>query len=317
MSTLKLSVVAPVFNEEEVIGEFHRRLSEVLIGLNDTEARIVYVVDRCTDNTLDVLRNIARADPKTRVIALSARFGHQQSLVAGIEKSLDADVVIMMDSDLQHPPELIPELLERFRDGYEVVYTVRRDTHKIGWFRRWVGNRFYSILGKLAMIPITANAADFRLISGRVARVIIGEFRERNMFLRGLFTWVGFRQIDVKYFAANRAGGHSKYSLTKMVTLATTGIVSFSSKPLQIGIFVGVGFSLLAFILILWAVARYFIDRTTPAGWPTLVVLLLLFSGIQLIVLGIIGVYIGALYEEVKGRPRYLVEEEISGDGKT
>ena len=311
MSKLKLTVVTPVFNEEQVIGHFHARTRGVLDSLEDVEATILFVVDRCTDNTLNVLRELVAGDPNSKVIALSSRFGHQMSLLAGIENSLDADAIIMMDSDLQHPPELIPELLANYRRGFEVVYTLRKDTENVGFLRKTVGNLFYRIIGKLSRSPINANAADFRLISSRVAKVLSSDFQERNMFLRGLFSWMGFQQTNVEYVAEKRFAGQSKYSISRMVQLAMAGILSFSTKPLQTGIFVGVSFAALAFVLIIAAVIKYFMVQSIPNGWTTLVVLLLLFSGIQLIVLGIMGAYIGGIYEEVKGRPRYIIEEEI------
>jgi dolichol-phosphate mannosyltransferase len=312
VSNFKLAVVTPVFNEEEVIGHFHARTRQVLDSLENVDATILFVVDRCTDNTLDVLRGVVANDPKSKVIALSSRFGHQMSLLAGIENSLDADVIVMMDSDLQHPPELIPELLANFGRGFDVVYTVRRDTEDVGFARKMAGNLFYSLLGKISKVPINANAADFRLISARVAKALVAGFQERNMFLRGLFSWIGFQQIGVEYVAEKRFAGQSKYSLSRMLQLAMAGILSFSTKPLQTGIFVGVAFAALAFVFLMGAVINYFIDRSIPSGWTTVVGLLLLFSGVQLIVMGIMGAYIGGIYEEVKGRPRYLIEEEIS-----
>jgi glycosyltransferase involved in cell wall biosynthesis len=312
MSNIKLSVIAPVYNEEEVIGDFHASLCKVLATLDDVDANILYVVDRCTDNTLEVLRSIVRREPRMKVIALSSRFGHQMSLVAGIDNALDSDAIIMMDSDLQHPPELIPELIDNFRRGFEVVYTVRENTEAISPLRKLAGALFYRLLTKVSQTPLNANAADFRLISGRVAKVLSTDFRERNMFLRGLFSWMGFRQTGVAYVARKRGGGYSKYSLSKMLQLATAGILSFSTKPLQLGIFVGVMFSLLSFVMIIWAVVEFFVNKSIPSGWTTLVVLLLMFSGIQLIVLGIIGAYIGGIYEEVKDRPRYIIDEQIT-----
>jgi dolichol-phosphate mannosyltransferase len=312
MPNIKLTVISPVYNEEDVIADFHSRLSEVLSRLEEVDAKIVYVVDRGTDNTLEVLRKLVRRDRCAKAIALSSRFGHQMSLVAGIDNALDSDAIIMMDSDLQHPPELIPELIDNFRRGFEVVYTVRRDTEEINPLRKLAGSVFYSVLAKISHIPMSANAADFRLISGRVAKVLSTDFRERNMFLRGLFTWMGFRQTGVEYVARKRGGGYSKYSLSKMLQLATAGILSFSTKPLQLGMLVGVMFSFLSFIIALWTIVEFLIDKSIPNGWTTLVVLLLMFSGIQLVVLGIIGTYIGGIYEEVKHRPRYIVEEEIS-----
>jgi polyisoprenyl-phosphate glycosyltransferase len=312
VSKTKLTVVTPVFNEEDVIEHFHARTRRVLNSLEDVEATILFVVDRGTDRTLEVLRGLVADDPDSKVIALSSRFGHQMSLLAGIEHSLDADAIVMMDSDLQHPPELIPELLANFRRGFDVVYTVRRGTDDTGFLRKAAGDLFYRILDKLSEAPVNANSADFRLISSRVARILMAKFEERNMFLRGLFSWIGFRQTGVNYVAEKRFAGQSKYSFSRMTRLGMAGILSFSTKPLQTGIFVGVSFAALALIFLIWAIVSYFVDRTIPSGWTTLTVLLLLFSGIQLIVLGIMGAYIGNIYEEVKGRPRYIIEEEIS-----
>lgn len=312
MVKIKLTVVTPVFNEEQVVASFYTRTRAVLDTLEDVEATLLFVVDRSTDKTLDILRGLVASDPRAKVIALSSRFGHQMSLLAGIKQSLDADAIVMMDSDLQHPPELIPTMLEHFRNGCEVVYTVRRDTEQIGAMRKAAGNFFYWSLGKLSQVPINANAADFRLISQRVGRLISCEFEERNMFLRGLFTWIGFRQIGIEYVAEKRFAGQSKYSFSRTMQLALAGILSFSTKPLQASIFIGLGFATLAFLFMLLTMASYFVDRSIPSGWTTVVVLMMLFSGVQLIVLGIIGVYLGGIYEQVKGRPRYIIEEEIS-----
>ena len=312
---LKLTVVVPVFNEEQVIAHFHARARAALDRLDGVDGALLYVVDRCPDNTLGVLRGIVEHDSRTKVLAMSSRFGHQMSLLAGIEHALDADAIVMMDSDLQHPPELIGELLEQFRQGHDVVYTVRKDTEAINPLRKLAGNLFYRVLGKLANVPINANAADFRLISARVARTLSTGFQERNMFLRGLFSWMGYRQTQVEYVAEKRFAGQSKYSFSKMIQLATAGILSFSTKPLQMGIFVGMGFAAVAFLFMAIAVGNFFIDRQLPSGWTTIVSLLLLFNGVLLIVLGTVGVYVGAIYEEVKGRPRYIVEEVIAQEG--
>jgi glycosyltransferase involved in cell wall biosynthesis len=312
MSKIRLTVVAPVYNEADVIGRFHARLGEVLASLRDVESKILYVVDPGTDNTVDILRDVVACDSRTKVILLSARFGHQMSLIAGIDKALESDAIVMMDSDLQHPPELIPALLEKYRHGFEIVHTFRTDTEEIGFLRKIAGNFFYYLLGKLSDLPMGSNVADFRLISGRVARIISSDFRERNMFLRGLLSWVGFKQSGIEYVAQKRGGGRSKYSLSRMFQFASAGILSFSARPLQIGVFLGISFSFLSVLFIAWVIVQFLISRALPSGWTTLVILLLLFSGIQLTVLGIIGAYIGGVFEEVKRRPRYLIEEEIS-----
>jgi len=312
VTKLKLTVVTPVFNEEDGIAHFHARTRRVLDSLEDIEANILFVVDRSTDNTLEVLRGIVAQDPASKAISLSSRFGHQMTLLAGIEGAVNSDVIVMMDSDLQHPPELIPQLLEQYRAGADVVYTVRRHTMEGSVIRRVIGNLTYRVMRFLLRVPINADAADFRLISRRVAKSLVYDFQERNVFLRGLFSWIGFKQIGVEYVAEPRFAGESKYSLIMLFQLAINGILSFSTRPLYLGIFVGVGFACLAFIYLGVAVITFFIDRSIPSGWTTLVVLSLLFSGVQLIVLGILGIYTGGIYEEVKKRPRYIIDEVIS-----
>lgn len=312
MTVTKLTIVAPVFNEEAVIAQFHTRVSATLSILQDVDSQIIYVVDKCTDNTLEVLRSIAKDDCRVKVLAMSSRFGHQMSLLAGIEQALDADAVVMMDSDLQHPPELIPLLIKNFREGADVVYTIRTDTQDVNPVRKALGNLFYKFLNRLSDVEINPNAADFRLISRRVAKVLSEGFAERNMFLRGLFSWIGFKQVGIEYVAERRAAGISKYSFSRMVQLAISGILSFSTKPLQIGIFVGISFSVVACLLMFATLFTFLFDRSLPSGWTTIVMLLLLFNGIQLFVIGVLGVYLGGIYEEVKSRPRYILEEEIS-----
>lgn len=312
MTVTKLTIVAPVFNEEAVIAQFHTRVSATLSDLHDVDSQIIYVVDKSTDNTLEVLRDIAKDDFRVKVLAMSSRFGHQMSLLAGIEQALEADAIVMMDSDLQHPPELIPVLLKNFREGADVVYTVRSDTLDVNPIRKALGNLFYKFLNRLSDVEINPNAADFRLISRRVAKILAEGFAERNMFLRGLFSWIGFKQVGIEYVAEKRAAGVSKYSISRMVQLAISGILSFSTKPLQIGIFVGVSFSVVACLLMFLTLFTFLFDRSLPSGWTTIVMLLLLFNGIQLFVIGVLGVYLGGIYEEVKSRPRYILEEEIS-----
>jgi glycosyltransferase involved in cell wall biosynthesis len=313
MSRKALTVVTPVFNEEQVIAQFYDRTMRVLDSLASRyDVRLLFVVDRSTDHTLQILRDIAARDSRAQVISLSSRFGHQMSLLAGIDHAHEADVIVMMDSDLQHPPEAIPQLLAAYDLGNDVVYTVRADTPDTGILRKTIGTLFYRLMSYLSRVPIHRNSADFRLISRRVAALLRTEVRERSTFLRGLFSWVGFNQAGVEYVAAERVGGKSKYSVSAMLALATSGILSFSTKPLQMSIFLGLGFAGLSVVLGLFTVFEYLRDNTIPSGWTTIVTLLLLFSGVQLIVMGILGVYIGGIYEEVKGRPHYIVDEAMN-----
>jgi dolichol-phosphate mannosyltransferase len=313
MTARSLTVLAPVFNEEEVIARFHASLSAVLDGVRDRyEARILFVLDRSTDRTLEILREIAERDARVQVIVLSSRFGHQMSLLAGIDHAHDADVIVMMDSDLQHPPGTIPAMLDAHEAGYDIVYTVRKDTEDAGALRQLAGSTFYRLLSYLSEVPINENAADFRLISRRVADVIRKDLRERNMFLRGLFSWIGFNQKAVHFVAAARAGGRSKYTMSRMMGLAAAAILSFSTKPLQMGIFLGLGVAGASVLLMIFTLVQFFADKTIPSGWTTLSMLILIFSGVQLIVMGILGAYIGGIYEEVKRRPHYIVDETIN-----
>jgi glycosyltransferase involved in cell wall biosynthesis len=307
-----LTVISPVYNEAEVIEHFYQVLSKELRGLADRYAsRILFVVDRSSDDTLDILKRIAAADPSVGILALSSRFGHQMSLLAGIDHA-DADVVVMMDSDLQHSPALIPSLIERFEEGYDIVYTIREDERELGLLKRWGARLFYRLINSLSKVPINESAADFRLISRRVALVFQTQIRERNQFLRGLISWVGFRSVGVPFRVGTRAAGRSKYSLARLIRFGMQGIVSFSKRPLQAAIVVGFVFAAFGLINAVITFVEYFLYASLPSGWTTLTILISLFSGVQLIFLGIIGEYLGAIFDEVKARPHYIVEEQVN-----
>ncbi|MGE3507839.1 MAG: glycosyltransferase family 2 protein [Vicinamibacterales bacterium] len=307
-----LTVICPVYNEEEVIGFFYRELKAVLGTLASRYAStMLFVVDRGTDRTLDLLRDIAAQDQAVRVLALTARFGHQHALVAGMDHS-DTDVVIMMDSDLQHPPEVLPQLLDAYETGYDIVYTYREDTNEIALIKRLTSRLFYRLLNAMSPMPISESAADFRLLSRRVVQVFQTQIRERNLFLRGLVGWVGFRSIGITFRVKQRRAGTSKYFVRRMVRFGIDGIVSFSKKPLQAATLVGLCFALFGGVVALATLVQYFYLSSLPSGWTTLTILIAVFSGIQLIFLGIIGEYIGAIFDEVKRRPHYLVEEAIN-----
>ena len=307
-----LTVISPVYNEAEVSESFFWALRKELNGLAEHyESRILFVVDRSSDTTLDILKRIAAADRSVGILALSSRFGHQMSLLAGIDHA-DSDAVIMMDSDLQHPPSHIPALLERFEQGYDIVYTIREDEQELGLLKRLSARLFYRLLNSLSQVSINESAADFRLISRRVARVFQTQIRERNQFLRGLFSWVGFKSVGVPFRVRTRAAGRSKYSLGRLIRFGMHGIVSFSKRPLQAAILVGFVFAAFGFINALVTLVQYFLYSALPSGWTTLTILISMFSGVQLIFLGIIGEYLGAIFDEVKARPHYIVEEKVN-----
>ena len=307
-----LTVICPVYMEEEIIEKFYLNLIIILKKLSEHyESTILFVVDRSNDKTLEILKRIAVADKKAQVLALSSHFGHQMSLLAGIDHA-DADAVVMMDSDLQHPPELIPRMLEYFEQGYEIVYTLRKEGDEISWKQRMGSKFFYRMINWISKVPIIESSADFRLISRRVAAVFQTQIRERNQFMRGLFSWVGFRSVGIPFRVGTRSAGQSKYSLRKRMQLAIHGIVSFSKRPLQSAVLLGLAFAALGFIFAVVTFIQYFIYDYLPSGWTTLAILISVFSGIQLIFLGIIGEYIGAIFDEVKARPHYIVDEKFN-----
>jgi glycosyltransferase involved in cell wall biosynthesis len=307
-----LTIISPVYNEESVIEAFYNELSVVLASLHDRyETNILFVLDRCTDRTLAILKEIAQRDQSVQILAMSGRFGHQMALLAGIDHC-HADAIVMMDGDLQHPPGLIPTMLEQYEQGYDIVYTIREDALDSGLFKQLSSRLFYRLVNWISEIPISESAADFRLISRAVAVVFQQQIRERNQFMRGLFSWVGFENVGVRFQARNRFAGKTKYSLRRMVRFGLQGIISFSKRPLQLSIIMGMVFALFSFAYALISVIQYFIYASLPSGWTTLVFMVSLSSGVQLICLGLIGEYIGAIFDEVKGRPHYIVAEKIN-----
>ncbi len=309
-----LQIVCPVYNEQDVIEMFHQALIEVLDKLNHRyQWRILYVMDRGTDNTFEILSRLAKKNKQVQVLLLSNRFGHQMSLVAGIDHC-DSDAIIMMDADLQHPPELIPELLDVYEKGNDVVYTIRKEPKDNRLLKRIGSRSFYRVMNFLSDLPLAQGEADYRLISRRVADIFRHSIRERNQFLRGLFSWVGFNRQGVFYEPNSRAEGDSKYSWSRMIRFASAGIVSFSKKPLQYAVMLGVVVSVFGMLFGMFALGSYFVSDQVPSGWTTLSILISIFGGIQLLFMGIIGEYIGAIFDEVKSRPLYLVEECINVD---
>jgi dolichol-phosphate mannosyltransferase len=307
-----LTVVSPVYNEEGVILAFHEELRRALAAIEGGWSwSVIYVVDRGTDRTLDLLRGLAASDRSIRVLALSSHFGQQASLLAGLDHC-DADAVVMMDSDLQHPPSLIPELLAVHEKGYDVVYTVREDTPDIPIVKRLTARWFYRLVDAISETPIREGAADFRLVSRRVVELFQARIRERGLFLRGLFSWVGFPSCPVRFRVGARRAGRSKYPLGRMVRFGVGGVVAFSRAPLRAAFLLG---SVLAAIGVLVLAAA--LIRSVATGVPFLsgaavVGLVAGLSGVQLVFLGVLGEYLGAILDEVKGRPHYVVEERIN-----
>ena len=309
-----IDIVIPVYNEEPILAIFHASLSKIINTLADKyHFNVVYVLDRSTDNSIGVLRQIHEQSPNVTVLHLSRRFGHQMSLVAGIDHSL-ADALIMMDCDLEHPPELIPQMLRKFEEGYEIVQALRKDNVHDGYMKRFLSRAFYAIQNVLSPIEIEAGSADYRLITRKVIDVFQKSIREHNQFLRGLFQWVGFPTAYLTFVCPQRVAGTSKYGFSRSLLFSIAGITSFSKVPLRIATFLGFGFSVLSVFYGLWLVMMYFSVGRFPAGYASMIVAILGIGGLQLVVLGIIGEYLGGVFDEVKRRPLYIVNERISND---
>jgi dolichol-phosphate mannosyltransferase len=309
-----IDIVLPVYNEAEGLEAFHAALTAVLNTLADRYAfAICYVLDRSSDDSIGVLTRLARRDPSVTVLHLARRFGHQMSLVAGIDQAR-GDAVIMMDCDLQHPPAVIRPLLDKFEEGFDIVHAVREYDHRVGLFKRWTSRAFYQLQNLLSPVEMQPGAADFRLISGKVARVFQTSVREQSQFLRGLFQWVGFRSTTVPFVSPPRHAGRTKYRLRRLIAFSINGILSFSKVPLRIASLVGFLISTLSVAYGLWLIRLYFVAGYMPQGYTSLIVVILFMGGLQLTVLGILGEYLGSVFDEVKHRPLYVVDEIVRGN---
>src|SRR3954468_20269641 len=301
-----VSVVAPMHDEASTVARFHERVAAALEG-EDWE--LVVVDDGSRDATHAELTAIAAADERVRVIRLSRSFGHQAALTAGLEHAR-GDAVVMIDADLQDPPEVIPALVERWRDGADVVYAVRESREGETRMKLLTAHVFYRLMARLAQIELPVDAGDFRLMDRRALEALLS-MPERSRFLRGMTVWVGFTQTAVPYAREARSAGRTKYTFSRMLRFAFDAITSFSNRPLQFATLLGFFFSGLAFLAIpLTIVARY--AEIYERGVPTTIVIVLLLGGIQLITVGIIGEYVGRIYDEVKHRPLYVVRDRVN-----
>jgi dolichol-phosphate mannosyltransferase len=310
-SLLTIDIILPVYNEEEGIAIFHQALSAVLETLAPKyRFNVIYVLDRSRDDSLGALKKIAAQDARVVVLHLSRRFGHQMSLIAGLDHA-GGDASILMDCDMQHPPELIPELLARFENGYEIVQGIRIYDSEIHAGKKWASHLFYQIQNWLSPIEIPAGAPDFRLLSRKVRVVFQNSIREQNQFLRGLFQWVGFRRCTIEFVSPARRVGVTKYRLLNLLAFSLTGITSFSKVPLRAAAVVGFGISVLSVLYGIFAIAVYLTIGHLPRGYTSLIVAISFMGGLELTVLGILGEYLGAVFDEVKRRPLYIIDEII------
>ncbi len=302
-----LSVIVPCYDESAVIEAFYRELRPVLDGL-PLNHELIFVDDGSDDDTLDKLNLIADKNPAVRVCSLSRNFGHQIALSAGLDAAV-GDAVIMMDADLQHPPTLIPELVRRWREGHDIVSAVRSRTEGSSWFKNLTSSAFYRLINWLSSTQVPEGAADFCLISRRVARSL-GNMPERHRFLRGLISWAGFRRAYVEYRSPRRAAGSTKYSLVKMIGLAMDAVFSFSAEPLRLALRAGLAITLLGFAYMAWTLIKGYLLHSLVPGYSSLIGVIIILGGCQLMFIGLIGEYLARVFEQVKGRPLYLLKQE-------
>ncbi len=307
---IELSVVVPLYNEELVIDEMHRQLSAVL-ERSGMVYEIIMVNDGSADRTVEMAKAICARDPAAKLISFSRNFGHQFAITAGMDRST-GDAVVVIDADLQDPPEVILQMIDKWRSGYHVVYGVRDKRHGESWFKLVTAAAFYRLLKRLTSVNIPVDTGDFRLIDRRA----LGEFirmRERARFVRGMVSWVGFKQGEVRYIRHERLAGETKYPLSKMIKFAIDGILSFSQAPLRLASALGLASSAVSFVFIVYGlVVKIMAPERTIAGWGSVFTAVLFVGGVQLICLGVLGEYIGRIYEEIKNRPLYIVDEEVN-----
>lgn len=307
-----LSIVVPCYNEEDVIRETMKRLKAFCTEVHDLDIEMIFVDDGSKDRTRDLLRAFAADDPRIKLVAFARNFGHQIAVTAGIDAAR-GDAVVLIDADLQDPPEVVHEMIAKWREGYDVVYGTRAERAGESPFKLATARGFYRVLNRLSTVSIPLDTGDFRLMSRNVVEALRA-MPERDRFVRGMVSWVGFKQTALPYKRAERFAGESKYPLRKMVRFATDGILSFSTTPLQMSAAIGMFCALLAVFGIVYAlIVRLFTDKWVE-GWTALMIAVLFVGGVQMLGVGILGEYVGRIYNEIKNRPLYVVQEYLGFD---
>jgi len=305
---IQYSIVVPLYNEELVINETYKRLIGVMDSIGKSY-EIIFVNDGSKDKTLEIAQSLCRVDKNIKLLSFSRNFGHQIAITAGMEYA-NGKAVIVIDADLQDPPEVIPEMIAKWKEGYQVVYGQRIERKGETFFKKWSARLFYRILQNLTDVDVPMDVGDFRLIDRKVLDAL-SRLPERNRYVRGMVSWVGFKQIGVQFVRDERLAGETKYPLKKMIKFAINAITSFSYKPLRIATYLGCLVSLISFMYLFYVIyEKLFQPQTTVAGWASLAAISLFFNGVVLILLGVIGEYIGRIYDEAKGRPLYIISEQ-------
>ncbi|UPG87362.1 glycosyltransferase family 2 protein [Luteibacter aegosomatis] len=301
-----LTVLVPAYNEAEAIGTFHRRLSAVLDAL-PLSSRVLYVDDGSRDDTWALIAALAADDARVQALRLSRNFGKEAAMTAGLDH-VDGDAVVLIDADLQDPPELIPALLERAAEGFDVVYATRARRDGETWFKKFTSASFYRAMERLSDTPVPRDTGDFRLMNRRAVQAV-NALRERQRFMKGLFAWIGYRQSSLVYDRDARTAGTTKWNYWRLLNLALEGVTSFSTAPLRVASWTGLAAALLSFGYALWVFLKALIWGDPVRGYPTLMVVILFLGGAQLLAIGLIGEYVGRTYAETKRRPLYYVED--------
>ena len=309
----KISVIIPMYYEEEVVEECYNKMKCVLSKMQNYEYEIICINDGSRDKTLQILEEIAREDKTVKVISFSRNFGHQPAVTAGL-KYVSGDCAVIIDADLQDPPELIPEMVKLWEDGNEVIYGKRKKREGESVFKLLTAKMFYKTLNALSDVDIPKDTGDFRLVDRKVIDVL-NSMPEHNKFLRGLWGWVGFRQIPFEYERKERFAGKTKYPLKKMLRLASDGIIGFSTKPLKIVGALGILSIIISMFILIYSIISYIYGlNNLTAGWTSIMVTVTLFSGVQLLSIWIMSEYIGRIYDETKKRPQYIIDKKINLD---
>ena len=307
----KISVIVPMYYEEKVAEECYNRLTNVLKNIKDYEYEIIVINDGSKDKTLEILEKLAQNDENLKVISFTRNFGHQAAVTAGL-KEVTGDAIIIIDADMQDPPELIPEMLKLWEDGNEIIYGKRKTREGETAFKLLTAKMFYNTLNALSDVEIPKDTGDFRLVDRKVVDTI-NLLPEHNKFLRGLFSWVGYKQTPFEYERKERFAGKTKYSLKKMLKLASDGIISFSNKPLKIVGGLGIISIIISICILIYALLSYIFKlNNLSSGWTSLMVAITFFAGVQLLSMWIMSEYIGRIYDETKQRPQYIIDKKIN-----
>lgn len=310
MKQTQISIVIPLLNEEGNIKVLYESLLPVVEKIS-ANYEIIFVDDGSKDSSFDIITKISQLNKRVLGISLSRNFGHQIALSAGLEHA-SGEAVVMLDADMQHPPEIIVDLYNKYKEGFDIVNTIRTETADVGIFKKITSYYFYKLINRLSDIHIEPAAADFRLMNRKTVNAFL-QMKEKDRFTRGLVSWMGFKQAQIEYIAPQRFAGKSKYSLLKMFRFAADGITAFSAKPLRVSFFAGIIVSFTGLLYAIYAIFQYFGGKNIP-GWTSILVSILIIGGIQLISIGIIGEYLARVFNEAKNRPMYLVKEYTTSE---